>query len=258
MAGVYCTSWHSEYDHGQKFEAPGYSRTLFKNQHATGCAVRAQVLELPWTFVSCSDAFNDANECQICAGPEHVAHKDAIVIAIDGACRGNGTKWAQSSIGIFFHRENSLNQARRIADRRHGHSSQRAELFAAIEALMTARKIRDENPDRGTRTCELPAPGPRRKLRRVVLMADSRYVVDAMTDWIYKWRQNGYINVKGERVVNEDFFRRLEQEVDELNDVGVDVQFWRVPREQNGVADCLANAALEGMDEEEALDRYFD
>ena len=89
-------------------------------------------------------------------------------------------------------------------------------------------------------------------------MADSRYLVDAMTDWIFKWEGNGYRNARGERVVNEDLFRRLEQAVDDLSDVRVDVQFWHVRREDNGVADWLANAALDGRDVEDAVEEWFE
>ena len=67
--------------------------------------------------------------------------------------------------------------------------------------------------------------GPYRRLRRVVVKSDSSYLVSAMTDWIYKWRNNGYINSRGLSVCNEDLFKQLDEAVDSLNDADVQVQF---------------------------------
>ena len=46
--------------------------------------------------------------------------------------------------------------------------------------------------------------------------------------------------------------------MDELNDAKVDVQFWHVGREDNRVADWLANAALDGKDVHVAVGEWFD
>lgn len=103
----------------------------------------------------------------------------------------------------------------------------------------------------------LPPRGPRRKLRRVVIRADSKYLVNAMTDWIFKWEDNGYLNARGLPVTNGGLFRELALAVEDSNDDDVDVQFWHVPRELNGEADCLANAALNGVADDDALYEYY-
>ena len=92
----------------------------------------------------------------------------------------------------------------------------------------------------------------------MVIKADSEYLVKGMTSWIYKWRDNGYEDCRGLSLTNADLFRRLDQAVDDLNGMNVGVQFWHVGRSSNRIADCLANAALDGVGVEDALDQYSD
>ena len=67
-------------------------------------------------------------------------------------------------------------------------TSQRAELFACSPALKMVKNIRSNNP-KGVAKLRI-CSGPSRRLRRVVIKADSRYLVKGMTDWIHKWRDN--------------------------------------------------------------------
>ena len=69
-------------------------------------------------------------------------------------------------------------------------------------------------------------------------------MVKGMTEWVFKWRTNGYRNAKGTPVINADLFRRVDQKVMGLNDLGVEVLFWHVPRSRNKEADALANAGF--------------
>ncbi|EMC99351.1 hypothetical protein BAUCODRAFT_45711, partial [Baudoinia panamericana UAMH 10762] len=164
-----------------------------------------------------------------------------VIIAVDGACRNNGRPNAESGVGIFFHEDNyQWNEVVKLET--DNHTSQRAELYAGLYALRAARSLRRLNT---SRTGKHRRPGPMRSLRRVVIKADSEYLVKGMTVWIEKWRANGFINARGLPVVNEDLFRELDDLVQQLNDRSVEVQFWQVPRAQNEPADCLANAALD-------------
>jgi ribonuclease HI len=198
-----------------------------------------------WTFLCCPT--------ETCTTHRHErdAHNDAIIIAVDGACRGNGRPWARSGAGVFFHRDNwRWNKAVVLEDEYN--TSQRAELFACSLALRLAATLRRGNPvgRHKLRVCA----GPSRRLRRVVIKADSEYLVKSMTDWVEKWRDNGYENCRGLPVTNADMFRHIDAAIFELNRLGVEVQFWHVRREENREADCLANAALDGKD---PLDEFF-
>lgn len=79
----------------------------------------------------------------------------------------------------------------------------------------------------------------------MVLISDSLYLVDAMTDWVYRWKHNGWINSKGYEVGNKDDFQRLDSLVDELEDeYDVYVKFWHVDRQYNNDADDLARDSV--------------
>jgi ribonuclease HI len=100
--------------------------------------------------------------------------------------------------------------------------------------------------------------GPEVSLQHVVIKSDSEYVVKGMTSWIHNWKLNGYRNSKKKPVVNTDLFKDLEEEITALNNRDVHVQFWHVPREQNKIADYLANCILDGITAKEATERIAD
>jgi ribonuclease HI len=93
-------------------------------------------------------------------------------------------------------------------------------------------------------------------IRQVVIKSDSEYLVKGMTSWIHKWKQNGFINAKGNPVVNTDLFHAIDNAIEELYNRGVEVQFWHVPRDQKQMADCLVNCKLDGLTAEEAIERF--
>ncbi|KAG5957588.1 hypothetical protein E4U58_005826 [Claviceps cyperi] len=81
------------------------------------------------------------------------------------------------------------------------------------------------------------------RLREVVIKADSGYLVKEMTDYIFKWKQNGFLTTKRTSATNRALFEELEALVNELNGLGIDVYFWHVPRSFNQSADRLAKMA---------------
>ena len=156
----------------------------------------------------------------------------AQLIAIDGGCRGNGTPQAKSAIGVYVAEESRYNTSLCLTDT-DVHTNQRAELEACKDAL-------DDLIDLRTPEAEyLGLP-----LHRVVLKADSEYVVKGMTEWIFKWMQNGWRNAKGKPVANKELFKEIYDMVLMLKGVNVEVLFWLVPREENREADMLVNAAF--------------
>lgn len=157
-------------------------------------------------------------------------HCDAIIVAVDGACRDNGKSTARAAIGACFGVDNVAHNISEVLRSTSPHTNQKAELSAGIRALKEIADIKKKIiPDS----------------REVVMKADSEYLVKGMTEWILKWRQNGYMNSKGLPVTNGEMFKELDNLVDELNKAGVGVLFWHVPRANNREADWLANAALD-------------
>jgi len=174
-----------------------------------------------------------AEECKHCGKrPRHI---DSIIVAIDGACRGNGYAGARSSYGVYYSERSPFNLSSLIKGP--AQSSQKAELAACVAAL-----------DRIRGFAVIAKMGHLKdldSLSQVIIKADSEYVVRGMTEWVPKWRLNGFKNAKGRPVVNADLFREIDGQVQKLATRGVSCSFWHVPRGDNRQADQLANQALD-------------
>ncbi|KAN0096195.1 ribonuclease H-like protein [Hyaloscypha variabilis] len=157
-------------------------------------------------------------------------HLNEIVIAVDGACRFNGRNDTipRSSFGVFVAKHSPYNSFGKLPD---VYTNQVAELQAGLRGLWIARQITYEKFGGDLAT--------------VVIKADSEYLVKGMTDWILKWRRNGWKTASGKDVVNRRHFEQLLSEVEKLESMGVKVLLWHVRREFNADADHLANLALD-------------
>lgn len=163
--------------------------------------------------------------CPECGNP--ITHTDSIIIAVDGGCRGNGTSHAHASIGVFFNYDSKWNISTEVEFDRP--TSQRAELRAAVLALEQVVKIQEEAPQR---------------IAQVIVKSDSEYMVKGITEWIIKWKSNGWKTARGTVVQNRSSFRLLDEYVTMLNEDGIEVLFWHVPRDSNQQAHALAEAAF--------------
>lgn len=76
---------------------------------------------------------------------------------------------------------------------------------------------------------------------KVVLACDSEYVVKGISEWVPKWKTNGWRTSQGTPVENRDLWEALLAALSEQDDRGVLVRFWLIPREQNE-ADAYAKA----------------
>ena len=156
---------------------------------------------------------------------------EAVVIFVDGACRGNGTDNVRASIGVYAGPNHPINMGRMLTDearlgsRRDKLTNQVAELQAAIQGV--------------TRGIELTRKVGR---QRLVVASDSAYVCEGITTWIYKWRQGNYVGIHNRRL-----FKILDELVEQagVDNPKVVVQFWKIDREENREADELARRTLE-------------
>jgi len=184
---------------------------------------------IDWTMPPCP--YSEA--CKSCG--IRPRHSDSIIVAIHGACRGNGYPGARSSYGVYYSEASSYNLSGLIKGS--VHTSQRAELAACVAALRLVREFAVIAPTGVLEDLE--------SLREVIIKADSEYLVRGMTEWVTKWRLNGFKNTKGRPVVNADLFRKIDRQVKRLTTKGVSCYFWHVPRGDNRQADQLANQALD-------------
>lgn len=152
----------------------------------------------------------------------------SVAMSVDGACRNNGRRNAQASIGVYFGPRAESNYSELLPEDLPA-TNQVAELYAAISALQDTLDHR----------------GPDREFCKVLILTDSKYLVDGISEWIWKWKRNGYLNVKGLAVTNKELFQTLDCLISRLEQNGSDVWFWHVGRENNREADRLANEALD-------------
>lgn len=147
--------------------------------------------------------------------------KSSVVISVDGACSSNGTPSARAGLGVYFGPGSPYNMSARISGTQ---TSQRAEIRAAVRGLERAAGLLQDDFS----------------IRRLVVMSDSQYVVQGMTEWVFRWRDNGWKDARGHEVANATDLKELDELIERLAEDGIDVEFWKVDREDNTQADELA------------------
>lgn len=108
------------------------------------------------------------------------AGKRTVVIATDGACKGNPGPGGWGAVLRWG------NVVRTIAGHDPATTNNRMELMAAIEALAMLK-----------RPCD------------IILSTDSNYVRDGITKWIHGWQRNGWRTAAKKPVANADLWQRL-------------------------------------------------
>ncbi|KAJ5890733.1 ribonuclease H1 [Penicillium subrubescens] len=155
----------------------------------------------------------------------------AMEIYTDGGCRGNGSPWAIGAAAAAFKTKwGKYHGWTRILPSYPPPTNQRAEIVAIILALEQALEKYQEldtNP-----------------YLDVTIYSDSKYAVNCMKSWIYKWTNNGWINAAGNPVANRDLLEEASDLDDRLRNEG-DVEYIWIPREENEVADRFCNEALD-------------
>ncbi|CEN61279.1 hypothetical protein ASPCAL07939 [Aspergillus calidoustus] len=205
-------------------------------------------IEVPrgrWVYLACPHSRVKCSSCGV-----HVAHTDAIVIAMDGACRSNGTAPSAkpvSSLGVFCGFANPYNRVQRLTDEDVGerHTSQVAQLKACARALCQAGLIGE---DRALGSADGHsygrAHGQGRDVRLVVIKSDSEYIVRGVTELMPRWKANGWMNSRGVEVANAEAWRLVDRLVCSLRGDGIAVRFWLVPKGMNRQASGMARSAL--------------
>lgn len=158
------------------------------------------------------------------------AHGKIIIIAIASACHG-----LTAACGMFFKINSVHNKAFSFSSHQlhiKRLTSQIAGLAAAIDALETLHSIYLNSTFRN----EEFAHGI-----DIIIKPDFENLVSDITDWIADWRVTGYLNLRDNILDDHKFCIRL-------NEVGLMVRFWLVPRECNRPAIKLANTDFNGRD----------
>ncbi|KAJ5247064.1 hypothetical protein N7468_002047 [Penicillium chermesinum] len=181
-----------------------------------------------WIYVACPDATTKCSKCQ-----RFPYHQGCVILSIDGKCEAPSQTpdKPRASMAVFFGHENIYNLAVEIEEERH--TVQVAELKACIAALVKAIDLfQDEKKGR----CEMDQTWP---LHTLVIKSHSNYIVQGISEWLPKWKANGFKNCKGKPVANDSLWRLVDLWIRHL-EVNAQVLFWLVPREKNIIAESMS------------------
>lgn len=84
----------------------------------------------------------------------------------------------------------------------------------------------------------------------MVIATDSEYVFLGITMRIQTWAARGWRTSAGQAVKNQDLWKRLLERINYFAKYGLEVVFWKIPREQNQYADRAANEGARKSDVE--------
>jgi ribonuclease HI len=149
----------------------------------------------------------------------------------DGACSGNGKEDACGGWGVVA----CLPKKQiKISGGEKSTTNNRMELTAVIKALSWYLKHDDLKPT----------------VNKIEIYSDSSYVVNAVNqNWLNFWKNNGFINSKGEEVKNKDLWLKFIKITTHIKDTWCEVEFIKVKGHSgvalNVVADKLAVKAID-------------
>lgn len=111
---------------------------------------------------------------------------EPVKVYTDGACSANGQANAKAGYGVWWADNHPLNLSEKLLGTP---TNQRAELAAAIAAVQQAIQYRA-----GTLT----------------IFTDSKYVINCVTEWILKWKKNGWLATGKKPVANMEEIKLLD------------------------------------------------
>jgi len=135
----------------------------------------------------------------------------------DGACTNNGEGDARAGVGVFWGEGHKLNLAQRVAGDKQTNNT--AEIQAATLSISQAMGA---------------------GITRLQVNTDSQFLVMCVTQWMHKWKQNGWMTATGQKVKNwEDLM-----ELDKLLEQGtIDIKWTHV----KGYYDNMGNIAADKL-----------
>jgi ribonuclease HI len=149
---------------------------------------------------------------------------EPVVVFSDGACRGNPGPgaWgvvAQIKSDEFIFQKSGVE---------FNTTNNKMELTGAIEGLKTVEESLDEFPESD-----------------ILLVSDSKYVVDGLKSWVSGWKKRGWKKADGKPPENLELWKELDGLNERLGGVHL---FWvkgHSGHPQNELCDQLANKALD-------------
>jgi len=140
-----------------------------------------------------------------------------VALYTDGACRGNPGLGGWGALLIYNGTERELFGGELTT------TNNRMELLAVISGLEALTRGVD-----------------------VVIITDSKYVLQGVTEWMSKWQRNGWRTAARKPVKNVDLWQRLESAL-ARHQVDWEWVKGHAGHPENERADCLANRGIDEM-----------
>ncbi|XKL60336.1 hypothetical protein PGB90_001352 [Kerria lacca] len=109
-----------------------------------------------------------------------------IAVYVDGACSSNGQANAQAGVGVWFGNNSPLNVSEPVTG---SPTNNNAEIQAATHAIRQANRA---------------------GIKKIRIYTDSKFLINCMTQWISKWKNNNWITSAKEPVKNKDSLQELD------------------------------------------------
>lgn len=110
-----------------------------------------------------------------------------VVVYVDGACKNNGQADSRGGCGVFWGENHDLNCSEPLLGDKQ--TNNRAEMSAAVIALSQAID---------------------RKITKLTIVSDSRYLKEGISNWINTWKLNGWKSDKKTGILNKDLWLLLD------------------------------------------------
>ncbi|KAF4632190.1 hypothetical protein G7Y89_g5937 [Cudoniella acicularis] len=169
---------------------------------------------------------------------------NSLVVSIASDCRNNRSTDAQASYGIYWGPESKVNDKDQLWEFE-SQSNENAILIAASKALRSILMPMwyAEESDSEESTPRNAVNGL--EICKILILTDSMYLVNEISEHIWKWKKNGFKNGKKKPVVKGGAFQELDGLIEDLEARGIPVWFWLIKKEFNHDADALAEHALD-------------
>lgn len=151
-----------------------------------------------------------------------------IALFSDGGCRGNPGPGAYA----YLIQDQEGNVLKEAAGADSYTTNNKMELSGVIEGLIGLKDL-------------LPTIGRDALLQRVVVVTDSKYVVDGMNSWVSGWKSRGWKKADGKSPENVELWMRLDEMISSFFEVKFQWVRGHGGHPQNERCDQLANKAMD-------------
>jgi ribonuclease HI len=141
-----------------------------------------------------------------------------VQIYTDGACRGNPGPGGWGALLRYGEKEKHLYGAEAHT------TNNRMELLAVISAFAALKVSSD-----------------------IELTTDSQYVKNGITQWMPKWKQNGWKTAQRKPIKNQDMWEQLDEQVNRHKQISWHWVKGHSGHPENELADMLANRGIDEL-----------